>query len=92
MRLQKVSISYEDVSDLALIEKVMEGGKNESEEGYKKKNIQIPLASRIRIRAITIASTAISMAIMLLDELRRRWVSKGKMLVWICLNKKHKIT
>ena len=42
MRLQKVSISYEDVSELALIEKVMEGGKNESEEGYKKKEYSRP--------------------------------------------------
>lgn len=58
----------------------------------RRKNIQGPLASRIRIQAIPRASTATSMAIMLLDDLRRRWVSKGKMLVWICLNKKHKIT
>ena len=42
MRLQKVSISYEDVSNLALIEKVMEGGKNEFEEGYKKKEYPRP--------------------------------------------------
>jgi len=42
MRLQKFSISYEDVSDLALIEKVMEGGKNESNEGYKKKQYSRP--------------------------------------------------
>ena len=54
----------------------------------RRKNSQGPLASRIRIRAIPRASTATSMAIMLLDDLRRRWVSKGKMLVWICLNKK----
>jgi len=58
----------------------------------RRKNIQGPIASRIRIRAIPRALTATSMAIMLLDGLRRRWVSKGKMLVWICLNKKHKIT
>ena len=42
MRLQKFSISYEDVSDLALIEKVMEGGKNEYEEVYKKKEYSRP--------------------------------------------------
>ena len=58
----------------------------------RRKNIQGPIDSTISIQAIPRASTATSMAIMLLDDLRRRWVSKGKMLVWICLNKKHKIT
>ena len=58
----------------------------------RRNNIQGPLDSRIRIRSLPRASTTTSMAIMLLDDLRRRWVSKGKMLVWICLNKKHKIT
>ena len=58
----------------------------------RRKNIQAPLASRIRIRAIPRALTTTSMAIMLLEELRIRRVSKGKMLVWIFLNKKHKIT
>ena len=58
----------------------------------RRNNIQGPLASRIRIQDIPRASIATIMAIMLLDDLRRRWVIKGKMLVWICLNKKHKIT
>ena len=58
----------------------------------RRNNIESPLARRIRIRAIPRASTTTSMAIMLLDDLRRRSVSKRKMLVWICLNKKHKIT
>ena len=42
MRLQNFSISYDDVSDIDLIEKVKEGGKNESKKGYKKKEDSSP--------------------------------------------------